>query len=239
MPKPGRNGITILVVDDEPDIVDLISLNLGREGYGVVPAYSGEECLELVRAKNPDLLILDLMLPGIQGLEVCRLIRVNPEYAQMPILILSAKDTEVDRVLGLEMGADDYITKPFSMRELTARVRAALRRRETTKTERADRRKFFHKGLSIDFERYEIAVEGNRVELSPLEIKLLFFLVQNPGRVYSRDQLLGKIWKDSFVTPRSVDVHISHLRKLIEKDPQNPVYILTVTGVGYKFDSTE
>lgn len=235
--KPGKNGMTILVVDDEPDIVDLITLSLGREGYGTVSAYSGEEGLELVRTRTPDLLILDLMLPGMQGLEVCRLIRLNPEHADMPILILSAKDTEVDRVLGLEMGADDYVTKPFSMRELTARVRAALRRKTAKKEKAEEQGKFVHKGLSVDFEKYEILVNGNRVELSPLEIKLLFFLVQNPGRVYSRDQLLNKIWKDSFVTPRSVDVHISHLRKLIEKDPQNPVYILTVTGVGYKFDS--
>jgi DNA-binding response OmpR family regulator len=230
--------MTILLVDDEPDIVDLISINLSREGYHVVPAYTGEEGLDLVRTKRPDLMILDLMLPGIQGLEVCRHVRINPEYSNMPILILSAKDTEVDRVLGLEMGADDYVTKPFSMRELTARVRAALRRKEGNQKENSDEAKFVHKGLSIDFDKYEVIVEGARVELSPIEMKLLSFLVKSPGRVYSRDQLLNKIWGDAFVTPRSVDVHVSHLRKLIEKDPQKPAYILTVTGVGYKFDSS-
>ncbi len=226
----------IMVVDDEPDIVDLITLNLAREGYRVIPAYTGEEALDLVRTRKPDLMILDLMLPGIQGMEVCRHIRGIPEHADMPILILSAKDTEVDRVLGLEMGADDYVTKPFSMRELTARVRAALRRTDGQRKKSEDDGKFFHKGLSIDFDKYEVAVGGNKIDLSPIEMKLLFFFARNPGRVYTREQLLHKIWGDAFVTPRSVDVHISHLRRLIEEDVQKPAYILTVTGVGYKFD---
>jgi two-component system alkaline phosphatase synthesis response regulator PhoP len=229
----------ILVVDDEKDIVDLISLNLERDGYKVIPAYSGEEALELVRTKKPDLIILDLMLPGVQGLEVCRQVRAEPEHADVLILILSAKDGEIDRVLGLEMGADDYVVKPFSMRELTARVRAALRRTDGQRRKGGKEGKFSRKGLLVDFDKYEVAVAGKKVDLSPIEMKLLSFFTKNPGRVYTRDQLLHKIWGDAFVTPRSVDVHISHLRKLIEQDTQNPAYILTVTGVGYKFDDSD
>jgi two-component system alkaline phosphatase synthesis response regulator PhoP len=234
-----RMVMKILMVDDEKDIVDLISVNLEREGFKVIPAYSGEEALELVRAKNPDLMILDLMLPGVQGLEVCRQVRADPEHASMAILILSAKDGEVDRLLGLEMGADDYVVKPFSMRELTARVRAALRRTGWQRSRDAKEGKFSHKGLLVDFDKYEVMVAGKRVNLSPIEMKLLSFFTKNPGRVYTRDQLLHKVWGDAFVTPRSVDVHVSHLRKLIEKDAQKPCYILTVTGVGYKFDDSE
>ncbi len=229
----------ILVVDDEKDIVDLITLNMEREGYKVIPAYSGEEALELARVKKPDLMILDLMLPGVQGLEVCRQVRSDPELGDIAILILSAKDGEVDRVLGLEMGADDYVVKPFSMRELIARVRAALRRTDGQRKKSEKEGKFYHKGLVVDFDKYEVAVGGTKVDLSPIEMKLLSFFTKNPGRVYTRDQLLHKIWGDSFVTPRSVDVHVSHLRKLIEKDAQKPSYILTVTGVGYKFDDSE
>jgi len=229
----------ILVVDDEPDIVDLISLNLEREGHKVVPAQTGEDALNLVKTKRPDLIILDLMLPGIQGLEVCRHIRANPDYSDIPILILSAKDTEMDRVLGLEMGADDYITKPFSVRELIARIRVALRRADGQRKETGKDEKFRYKGLHVDFDKYEVIAGGKKVGLSPIEMKLLFFFVRNPGRVYTRDQLLRKIWGEAFVTPRSVDVHISHLRKLIEEDAQKPAYILTVTGVGYKFNDSD
>ena len=186
-----RMVMKILMVDDEKDIVDLISVNLEREGFKVIPAYSGEEALELVRAKNPDLMILDLMLPGVQGLEVCR------------------------------------------------QVRAALRRTGWQRSRDAKEGKFSHKGLLVDFDKYEVMVAGKRVNLSPIEMKLLSFFTKNPGRVYTRDQLLHKVWGDAFVTPRSVDVHVSHLRKLIEKDAQKPCYILTVTGVGYKFDDSE
>jgi DNA-binding response OmpR family regulator len=146
-----RMGMKILVVDDEKDIVDLLSINLEQEGYKVIPAYSGEEALELVRGKKPDLMILDLMLPGVQGLEVCRQVRADPDHASMAIVILSAKDAEVDRVLGLEIGADDYVVKPFSMRELTARVRAALRRTAGQRSRDSKEGKFSHKGLLVDF----------------------------------------------------------------------------------------
>jgi len=231
----------ILVVDDESDIVDLISSHLQREGYRVIPAHTGEDALELIKTGRPDLLVLDLMLPGMQGLEVCRLIRANSEYSNMPILILSAKGNEVDRILGLEMGADDYITKPFSVRELISRIRVALRRVKGGEQKGAGNGSTFaSKGLFIDFERYEVAVKGKKIQLSPLQMKLLFLFTKNPGRVFTRDQLLSQVWGDEvFVTPRNVDVHVSRLRRLIEDDPEKPTSIVTVTSVGYKYDDSE
>lgn len=232
----------ILVVDDESDIVDLISSNLQREGYRVIPAYTGEDALELVKTMRPDLVVLDLMLPGMQGLEVCRLIRADSDYSDMPILILSAKGSEVDRILGLEMGADDYITKPFSVRELVSRIRVALRRLKGGEQKHAGNNgsTFASKGLFIDFERYEVLVKGKKIDLSPLQMKLLFLFTKNPGRVFTRDQLLNQVWGDEvFVTPRNVDVHVSRLRKLIEEDSDKPTSIVTVTSVGYKFNDSD
>ncbi len=231
----------ILVVDDESDIVDLVSSSLQREGYRVVPAYTGEEALELVKTAKPDLMVLDLMLPDVQGLEVCRLVRANPQYANMPILILSAKGGEVDRILGLEMGADDYITKPFSVRELVSRIKVALRRvKGEAQKSVANGSTFSSRGLFIDFERYEVMVKGKKIDLSPLQMKLLFLLCKNPGRVFTRDQLLNQVWGDEvFVTPRNVDVHVSRLRKLIEEEPEKPTSIVTVTSVGYKFSDSD
>ncbi|HVN94938.1 MAG TPA: response regulator transcription factor [Syntrophorhabdaceae bacterium] len=231
----------ILVVDDEKDILDLVSVNLEREGFKVITADNGEDALDLVKSKKPDLVVLDLMLPGIHGLEVCRQIRGAPEHAGLPILILSAKGTEVDRIVGLEMGADDYITKPFSVGELVARIRAALRKTGGNQQKKLTQQgqTFFHKDLFVDFQRYEVTIGGKKTDLPPIETKLLFFFTKNPGRVYTRDQLLDHVWGDKvFVTPRVVDVHISHLRKIIEKDPQKPAYIVTVTNVGYKFDDS-
>jgi DNA-binding response OmpR family regulator len=226
----------ILVVDDEKDIVDLIHRSLVREGYEVITAYAGEEVMELMKSKKPDLVILDLMLPGIQGLEVCKQIRANPDFAHVPILILSAKSSEVDRVLGLEMGADDYMTKPFSMRELISRIAAAFRRIKRHGHKAESKQTFTCRGLSVDFDKYEVVARGKKVDMSPIEVKLLFFC-KNAGRVYSRDQVLDQVWgNEVFVTPRTVDVHISRLRKVIEKDPEKPEYIVTVRGVGYKFD---
>ena len=186
-------------------------------------------------------MVLDLMLPGIQGLEVCRFIRANPENSNIPILILSAKGNEVDRILGLEMGADDYITKPFSVRELISRIRVALRRIKGGERKNAGNGSTFaSKGLFIDFERYEVTVKGNEIQLSPLQMKLLFLFTKNPGRVFTRDQLLSQVWGDEvFVTPRNVDVHVSRLRKLIEDDPEKPTSIVTVTSVGYKYDDSD
>ncbi|OPY70237.1 MAG: Transcriptional regulatory protein WalR [Syntrophorhabdaceae bacterium PtaU1.Bin034] len=230
----------ILVVDDEDDVLGLVSASLERAGYAVVAVRTGEDALEALKKEKPDLVVLDLMLPGIQGLDVCRQIRHNPEYSNIPIVILSAKSSEVDRVLGFEMGADDYITKPFSVRELVHRVRVSLGR-ASLKPKKADddRGTFSCKGLFVDFDKYEVVVKGRRIDLSPIAAKLLFFFAKNPGKVYTRDQLLDQVWgNEVFVTPRSVDVQISRVRKLIEQDPQKPRYIVTIANVGYKFDDS-
>lgn len=224
----------ILIVDDEKDIVDLVAYNLEKEGYEALKAFDGEKALALVRMKRPDLVVLDLMLPGIQGLEVCRRLRQDPATARVPIIMLTAKGDEVDRVLGLEIGADDYVTKPFSVKELTARVRAVLRRSETRPAAGTEET-FDFRGLRIDERSYEVFVDGRKVDLSPTEFRLLRFLARNPGRVYSREQILDQVWGDeAFVEPRTVDVHIRRLRAQIERG-DGPGYIVTVRGVGYKF----
>jgi phosphate regulon transcriptional regulator PhoB len=225
----------ILVVDDEKDIVELISYNLEKEGFAVAQAYDGEAALKNVKTQKPDLMILDLMLPKMNGLDVCRVIRGNAETAGLPIIMLTAKGEEVDKVIGLEIGADDYMTKPFSVKELIARVRSILRRLQD-KTNRADKEEFSYQGLKINYVSCHVSVNGKAVTLSPTEMKLLFFLSRNPGRVYSRNQLLDHVWGDeTFITDRAVDVHIRRLRSQIEKDLENPKYILTVRGFGYKF----
>jgi len=225
----------ILVVDDEKDIVDLIVYNLEKEGFATIRAHDGETALDLAKAKKPDLLILDLMLPGVRGLDVCRFIRKNPDTENLPIIMLTARSDQTDKILGLEIGADDYITKPFSIRELIARVRAVLRRWD--ERSRIPKTEIFNfKGLHMNYETYEVTVEGQRIEMGPTEIKLLRFLTKHPGRVYTRDQLLDHVWGDeTFVEPRTVDVHVSRLRAAIEKDKEKPEYILTVRGIGYKF----
>jgi len=227
--------LKILIVDDEKDIVDLVAYNLEKEGYETLRALDGEKALQLVRTKTPDLVVLDLMLPGIQGLEVCKRIRKVPETAAIPIIMLTAKGEEIDKVLGLEVGADDYITKPFSVKELLARVKAVLRRSEARRA--ADQEEVFElRGLRIDFKSYEVTVDGRKISLSPTEFRLLKFLSRNPGRVYSREQILDRVWgDDAFVEPRTVDVHVRRLRAQIEKDLNNPNYIVTVRGAGYKF----
>lgn len=227
----------ILIVDDERDIVELISYNLSREGFAVVKAYDGETALRLLRQK-PDLLILDLMLPHMSGIDVCKTIRSDSAFAHIPIIMLTAKADETDKIIGLEIGADDYITKPFSIRELVARVRAVLRR-PSNETKQSVRDRFSNCGLEIDYVSYEVFVEGKKAILSPTELKLLFFFSRHPGRVYSRDQILDHVWGDNtFVTPRAVDVHVRRLRSRIEKDVDNPRYIITVRGIGYKFNET-
>ena len=229
----------ILVVDDEKDIVDLISYNLEKEGFTVFKAYDEEEALKTVRARSIDLMILDLMLPGIQGMEVCKFIRKDPSNANLPIIMLTAKGDEVDKILGLEMGADDYIAKPFSVRELLARVRAVLRRFESQK-DMETKETFSFKGLHIDFSSHVVTVDDEKINLSPTEFKLLKFLSLHPGRAYTRDQLLDHVWgEDAFVEPRTVDVHVKRLRSQIEKDLSMPQYVLTVRGVGYKFADIE
>jgi len=231
----GSRSLKILIVDDEKDIVDLVAYNLEKEGYEILKALDGERALQLVRTKTPDLVVLDLMLPGIQGLEVCKRIRKVPETAAIPIIMLTAKGEEIDKVLGLEVGADDYITKPFSVKELLARVKAVLRRSEARRA--ADQEEVFESGgLRIDFKSYEVTVDGRKISLSPTEFRLLKFLSRNPGRVYSREQILDRVWgDDAFVESRTVDVHVRRLRAQIEKDLNSPNYIVTVRGAGYKF----
>ena len=226
----------ILVVEDEPDIRKLVNYNLSQERYKVVEAEDGEKALKLIQREMPNLVILDLMLPGLSGLEVCKLLRERPETTKLPILMLTAKAGEADRVIGLEMGADDYLPKPFSPRELVARVRAILRR--ANGAARAEPPPAYDRGgLKIDFSTYEVFARSKPVKLTLKEFELLKYLVQNPNRVLSRDQLLDRVWgDDTFVTPRTVDVHIRRLRKAIEKDDSHPKWILTLRGVGYKFD---
>ena len=225
----------ILVADDEKDIVDLIAYNLEQEGFAVCKAFDGRKAWEMVNADKPDLVILDLMMPAMPGMEVCRMIRRQAETAAIPIIMLTAKSDPVDKILGLEIGADDYITKPFHVRELIARIRAVLRRSERRPDDDLPE-SFDFRGLHVDFKSYQVTVDGQPVELSSREFKLLQFFIGHPGRVYSRDQLLDRVWGDeAFVEPRTVDVHISRLRGVIEPDKETPRYILTVRGIGYKF----
>jgi phosphate regulon transcriptional regulator PhoB len=225
----------ILIADDEKDIVELVAYNLEQEGFTCLKAYDGRQAWEMAQAQRPDLLLLDLMMPEMPGMEVCRRIRQESATAHLPVIMLTAKADPVDKILGLEVGADDYITKPFHIRELIARVRAVLRRAERP-TGDEPTASFSFRGLHLDGGACRVTVEGRPVELSSREFKLLQFFMAHPGRVYSRDQLLDRVWGDeSFVEPRTVDVHVSRLRAAIEPEPANPRYILTVRGLGYKF----
>lgn len=225
----------ILIVDDEKDIVDLIAYNLEKEGFSTTKAYDGESALQSIKKQKPDLIILDLMLPKMNGLDVCRAVRHNPETSDLPIIMLTAKSDEVDKIIGLEVGADDYVTKPFSIKELIARVRSILRRLKNSE-KYAGSGEFAFQGLKINYDSCLVSVNGKKATLSPTELKLLFFLSQNPGKVYSRNQILDHVWgDDTFITDRAVDVHIRRLRSQIEEDMENPQYILTVRGFGYKF----
>ena len=230
------NGQKILVVEDEPDIRKLVNYNLAQEHYKVIEAENGEQALKAIQRDKPHLVVLDLMLPGLSGIELCKILRERSDTAKLPILMLTAKAGEADRVVGLEMGADDYLSKPFSPRELVARVRAILRRADGAASQ--DTLPAYDRGeLKIDFSTYEVFVRGKSVKLTLKEFELLRFLVQNPSRVLSRDQLLDRVWGgETYVTPRTVDVHVRRLRKAIEKDDSKPVWILTLRGVGYKFD---
>jgi phosphate regulon transcriptional regulator PhoB len=229
----------IMVIDDEKDIVDLISYNLELEKFAVIKAYDGESALEMLESVKPDLIILDLMLPVIRGLEVCRLIRKNPETESIPIIMLTARGDDMDRIIGFEMGADDYIVKPFNLKELIARIRAVLRRAETiSATDKTSILKY--KDLKIDYKTFEVTLNEKKVNLSPKALKILHFLAKNPGRVYSREQILYYIWgDDTFVEPRTVDAHICRLRETLEKDINNPQYIFTIRSFGYKFAGRE
>jgi phosphate regulon transcriptional regulator PhoB len=227
---------TILVVEDETDIRELVRFHLQQEGYDVREAETGEKALAQIKALRPALVVLDLMLPGVDGLEVCRELRAAEATRTLPIVMLTAKAAEVDRVLGLEMGADDYLTKPFSPRELLARVRAVLRRAHAEEV--PPPHEVFERGrIRLDFDTYEIWIDGTAIALSLREFELLKFFVRHPYRVYDRLQLLDMVWgRDTHVEPRTVDVHVRRLRKHIEQDDANPKLIVTVRGVGYKFN---
>lgn len=228
----------ILIVDDEPSITTLVSYNLEKSGFTVDTAADGQTALEKVEETNPDLIVLDLMLPRIDGLEVCK--RLRQKNNHIPILMLTAKDEELDRVLGLELGADDYLTKPFSPRELVARVKAILRRsaiREAVKQTDGKQAPLVIGELRIDIDGYESYFQGKLLELTPKQFELLVYMATNRGRVLSRDQLLNAVWNYDFVgDSRIVDVHVSHLRDKIEQDTRQPQYIKTVRGIGYKFE---
>lgn len=226
----------ILVVDDETDLVELVSYNLKKEDFIVDSASDGRSALTKIKKGRFDLVVLDLMLPGIQGIELCRLVRNDPNTAGLPIIMLTAKGEEVDKILGLEMGADDYITKPFSPRELVARVKAVLRRSER----HVDTGKIIIDDMEIDRETYVVTIKGKPVKLSATEFRMLLFLAERRGKVFSREQLLDAIWSnESFVEPRTVDVHIRRLRAQIEEDPAHPRYIKTMRGIGYFFDKKQ
>ena len=227
---------TILVVEDEQDIRDLVRFHLEQEGYAVREADSGERALAQVASERPALIVLDLMLPGTDGLEVCRRLRAAEPTATLPIIMLTARAEELDRVLGLEMGADDYVTKPFSPRELVARVRAVLRRAHGEDV--PPPHEVFERGrLRLDFDTYEVFLEGASASLSLREFELLKFFVTHPYRVYDRLQLLDLVWgQDVHVEPRTVDVHVRRLRRRIERNDAEPELIVTVRGVGYKFN---
>ena len=224
----------ILVVDDEEPIQELLRFNLEKEGYLVCVAKDGQEALKQVENDQPDLLVLDLMLPGMDGLEVCRKLRSNPKFQQIPIIMLTAKGEEIDKVLGLELGADDYMTKPFSPRELLARIKARLRRPNSQ--EEADAQVIIRGELRVDVTGFRVHVRGEETELTPKEFELLRVLVAHPGKVYSRDELLERVWGYEYDgDTRTVDVHVRHLRLKVERDPSNPEYIETLRGIGYRF----
>ena len=233
-PEPRRS---VLVVEDEKNIRDLVCLHLGVEGYTCVPVATGTEALDAVTKQPFDLIVLDLMLPGVDGLSVCRAVRRGTANRDVPILMLTARREESDKVLGLDSGADDYLTKPFGVRELLARVRALLRRRTVDASAAVPdgQKPIVYKHMEMDPSRRRLRVAGLDVELTAHEFNLLYVLLSQPGIVFTREALLRKTWReDTFVTVRSVDTLIKRLRRKIEKDPANPAVILTVWGAGYK-----
>jgi two-component system, OmpR family, response regulator RegX3 len=224
----------ILVVEDEASFSEALKYLLGREGFDVVVADTGAHALEIFDATNPDLLLLDLMLPGVSGTEVCRQIRTK---SQVPIIMLTAKDSEIDKVVGLELGADDYVTKPYSSRELIARIRAVLRR-NAEPVERSDASSLFTAGpVTLDTERHIVTIHGQSVPFPLKEFELLEYLLRNIGRVLTRTQIIDRVWGSDYVgDTKTLDVHIKRLRAKIEEDPANPIFIQTVRGLGYKME---
>jgi DNA-binding response OmpR family regulator len=222
----------ILIVEDEPTLLATLRYNLEKEGYAVVTAPDGEAALALARSELPQLVVLDVMLPKLDGLEVCRILR---RESAVPILMLTAKTEEVDKVVGLELGADDYVTKPFSMRELLARVRALLRR--TERSPQADSESLTTGDLTVDVTKRLVFRAGRALALKPKEYELLAFLARNRGRAFTRDQLLNQVWGYDFAgDSRTVDVHVRWVREKIEEEPSKPTRLITVRGTGYRFD---
>jgi two-component system response regulator VicR len=228
---------TILVVEDEQPIIDILSFNLQKEGYRVLEALDGQTGLNMALEHSPDLILLDVMLPGLDGFEVCKRVR---EKSSVPIIMLTAREEEVDKVLGLELGADDYITKPFSVRELTARVKAHLRRMSIDKSDmtKKDDKNIIRSGeLEINLERYEVRKNGKVVEITLREFELLKFLAMQTEKIFSRENLLENVWGyEYYGDVRTVDVTVRRLREKIEDDPSKPKYIITKRGVGYYFN---
>jgi len=223
---------SILIVDDDQSIVELVQAYLMKDGYQVLTSYDGLRALELARRRRPDLIVLDLMLPGMDGLDVCRVLRA--EGNMVPIIMLTARTTEENKLVGLDLGADDYVTKPFSPRELLARIRAALRR--VGEQQRQGPSEIHVGDLEVDFVRHEIRVRGKLVNLTPREFKLLEVLIKEPGRAFSRLDLLDRVFGFDYEgLERTVDAHVMNLRKKIEPDASRPAYIQTVYGLGYKF----
>lgn len=223
----------ILLVDDELSVQKLLTYPLRKEGYEVVPAMDGREALDRLREDDFDLVVLDVMLPRVDGFDVCRQIRAR---STVPIIMLTAKAEEIDKVLGLELGADDYITKPFSVREFRSRVKAVLRRAALAPPEEQFEEPIRQNGFLLDFERRQVEVREQAVRLTYVEFEILAALARSPGRVFTRTMLLERVWGDaSYRDPRTIDVHIRHLREKLEQEPKQPELILTVRGVGYRF----
>jgi two-component system, OmpR family, response regulator RegX3 len=232
MPTPAASS-RILVVDDEPSVRESVGYALEQEGFKVTLAADGEEAEEHLGDDNFDLLVIDIMMPGKSGLDICREVRAQ---SPVPIILLTAKDAEVDKVVGLEVGADDYVTKPFSVRELLGRIRAQLRRRELDRSAGAEGTAIEAGPVSIDLARHLVSVRGEPINLTRSEFQVLRLLAENPGQVFSRQEIMEELWQTEFRGDvRACDVHISNLRQKVERDPQNPELVLTVRRVGYRF----
>ncbi len=227
----------VLIIDDEEHIVELIRYNLESEGYATLIAYNGKDGIMLADKEKPSLILLDVMLPEMNGLKVCKKLRQNDETKNIPIIMLTAKSEEVDKIVGLELGADDYITKPFSIRELLARIKAVLRR---SPVELKDIDVFDFNDVHVDFAKHKVKKNKEKIDLTLKEFELLEILIKNRGEVLKRDYLLEKIWGYGYVgETRTVDVHIRHLRKKLEQDDKNPQFIETVRGIGYRFNDID
>lgn len=226
----------ILIVDDEEHILELLKFNIKNAGYEVITANNGGDGVRLAKEERPDLVLLDLMLPGMDGYDVCKEIKRNKETSNTAIIMLTAKGEELDKILGLELGADDYMTKPFSIRELLARVKAVLRRSINASINKEE--DYYENGrLRIDFERHEVSINKERIDMTLKEFELLEILIKNRGKILKREMLLDKIWGYEYIgETRTVDVHIRYLRKKVEEDDKNPKLIETIRGVGYRFN---